>query len=419
MTELDSGALRRILHVTRDLAQPIDLATMLGRVIDAGRAVLGAERGTVFLHEEATSELVTASATGIGHVRIPANRGLAGECAQSRRVINVPDAYADSRFNREIDQATGYRTRCLLSVPLVGWDDQLVGVLQLLNKRDAYDEAAVFREADEQVALTLAAQCAVALQRVRLTEQLIEKQRLEQALAVARQIQTGILPGTMPPLAGYELAGRCRPAEETGGDVFDVVPAGEGRAMLLLGDATGHGVGPALSVVQVRAMLRALARVGSDLDTIVRHVNDQLEQDLPSGRFVTAFVGLLDAAAHRVSFHSGGQGPILHFRAAGAQWERHSPSLLPLGIVPLGEVPAQGSMDLAPGDIVALCTDGIFEAEGDGGALFGVERFERLVAAHRTEPLEALATRVLGQVDAFANGRPQGDDITLLLVRRA
>ena len=132
---IGADALERILEVTRRLASPFDLPEMLALVINAGRSVLSADRGTVFLYDAATDELFSSVGTGIGEIRFSASLGIVGESARSRRLINMPDCYADPRFNREIDLKTGYRTRCLLTVPLVGYDDALVGVLQLLNKQ--------------------------------------------------------------------------------------------------------------------------------------------------------------------------------------------------------------------------------------------------------------------------------------------
>ena len=104
-------------------------------------------------------------ATGIRPVRVPAGSGLVGACARERRIINVPDCYADPRFDPSVDKASGYRTRCMLTLPLVDHKDALVGVMQVLNKRDG-----VFDAYDEALATALAAQCAVALQRVQMTE---------------------------------------------------------------------------------------------------------------------------------------------------------------------------------------------------------------------------------------------------------
>src|SRR5262245_42960553 len=406
-------AMERILSVTRELARPLDLNTILSHVIDAARAVLDADRGSVFLYDSKTHELTTTVATGVTALRFPANRGIIGECAERRALINVPDCYADPRFNREADQKTGYRTRCLLTVPLIGYDNSLVGVMQVLNKRQG-----VFTEEDEGIATALAAQCAVAIQRMQMLLEMVENEKLKRELAVARDIQTRVLPKAVPRLAGYDLAGWSRPANETGGDIFDIISMDGNRLMLLLGDATGHGVGPALSVTQVRAMLRMAVRLGSDLDSAFRHINDQLADDLPDNRFVTAFLGLLDTQKHRVIYHAGGQGPLLHFHAQTGACEWLDASTVPMGFMAGLPLPEARSHDLGPGDILGLITDGIFEYENPEAEAFGKERVARLVLEHQGDPMSQLLQRIVHEVERFAGSVPQADDMTMLLVRR-
>jgi len=410
---LDAATLERILEVTRKLAAPFELDEMLGLVIEAGRAVLSADRGSVFLYDEPADELVVRVATGVKELRIPAGKGIAGECARTREIVNVADAYSDGRFNREVDRQSGYRTRCLLAVPLVGHDESLVGVLQLLNKHDA-----VFDDRDEKIAAALAAQCAVALQRVRMTEELVVKEKMQRELAVAREIQMGSLPRKMPEVPGYDLAGTSRPADETGGDTFDLVPAGPERIMLLLGDATGHGIGPALSATQVRAMLRIARRLGADLDATFYNINDQLEQDLPSNRFVTAFVGVLDAGQHRVTYHSAAQGPLLHFRAASGECEWLGSTTMPLGFISPLARKEPATLDLDPGDILGLITDGVFEYENENEEMFGEAGVEQVVRRHHDGPMSELVDALVREVGAFGGSVSQADDVTIVLVRR-
>jgi phosphoserine phosphatase len=162
--------LETILGVTSALAAPFDLMTMLAEVVSAAKQVLNADRGSVWLYDPAADELVLEVATGIRPVRVPAGAGLVGACARSRQIINVPDCYADPRFDPGVDKSSGYRTRCMLTLPLVDHKDILVGVMQVLNKAGG----GVFDGRDEALATALAAQCAVALQRVRMTEALIE-----------------------------------------------------------------------------------------------------------------------------------------------------------------------------------------------------------------------------------------------------
>jgi phosphoserine phosphatase len=171
-SRVTASDLEPILAVAAKLAAPFDLRTMLREVVEAGKQVLQAERGTVWLYDAPADELLLEIATDVDPIRVPAGKGLVGSCARSRELINVRDCYSDPRFDPSTDKRTGYRTRCMLTLPLVDHKGVLVGVMQVLNKRDG-----CFEEADERLAGVLAAQCAIALQRVRMTEALIEGRR--------------------------------------------------------------------------------------------------------------------------------------------------------------------------------------------------------------------------------------------------
>lgn len=411
-TELGIGALERILEVTRALARPLELEAMLEQIVDAGRQILSADRGTVFLYESETEELVSKVATGSGELRVPASAGIVGECARTRSVVNVPDCYADPRFNPEVDRQTGYRTRCMMTLPLIGHDESLEGVLQVLNK-----DGGVFSAEDEQIATALGAQCAVALQRTRLLGDLVVKERMEQELLVARRIQMRVFPQVMPKIEGYDICGWCRTADETGGDIFDLIQTGDGKLRLLLGDATGHGIGPALSVTQVRAMLRMCVRFGADIPAATRYINNQLEEDLSANRFVTAFLGDLDAAKHRIDYHSAGQAPLLHLAANGEPNWLDS-TLLPLGIMEQPAVKPAQAIDLGPGDQLVLATDGIFEYEDPSGEQYGEERVVELLRADPAATASERIERLVAEIERHARGARQADDMTILIVRR-
>ena len=175
----------------------------------------------------------------------------------------------------------------------------------------------------------------------------------------------------------------------------------------MLGDAVGHGMAPALSVTRMQAMLRMAFRLGVDLETAFRQVNDQLAATLADDRFITAFIGLLDAKTHRVRYLSGGQGPILHFQAAQRACAKHRPTGMPMGAMRMrGSHPA-AAIDLAAGDILVLLSDGVFEYLGAGGALFGEERVERALRAHHRESAAMLAAALLDSLRDFAQGAPR------------
>ena len=410
----EAKALRRVLEVTRKLAAPFDLDTMLTEVVDVSRNILDADRGTVFLYDELTDELVVRVATELGTIRIPANKGIVGESAQTHKLINVPDCYADDRFNRDIDKQTGYRSRCMLTIPLLGFEDSLVGVLQILNKNDG-----IFDEEDEFIATALAAQAAVVLHRAKITEQIIESEKLDREIAVARDVQIGTLPKEMPTIDGYGFAGAFEPTDQTGGDLYDFVQLDENRLFLLMGDATGHGIGPALSATQVRAMLRVALRLESSLDDAFVHINDQLCDDLPDDRFVTGFFGLLDATQHKVSFHSGGQGPILHYHAASGDYDWHPATTFPLGYLPQTDLAAPLEIQLAPGDILGLISDGIYEYENEQGVQFGQQGVADVIDQLPDGDADAVVAGIMRAVRHHGGSVPQADDITIVLARRS
>jgi sigma-B regulation protein RsbU (phosphoserine phosphatase) len=412
-SQLETHALNQILEVTRKLAAPFDLDTMLSEVVNAARSILNAERGTVFLYDEEADELVVKVATKLGTVRIPADKGIVGECAQKRILINVPDCYADDRFNRAIDKQTGFRSRCMLTLPLIGYEDTLIGVLQILNKRDG-----TFDDQDEYVATALAAQAAVVLHRVEITEAMIISEKLDREISVARDVQMGTLPKNMPAVAGYDIGGTFTPTDQTGGDLYDFIPLGDEELFVLMGDATGHGIGPALSATQVRAMLRVALRLGAKLNDAFTQINNQLVEDLPDDRFVTAFFGLLDGATHKVLFQSGGQGPIMQFHAGTQRYDWYEPTTFPLGYMNQSDLSDARVIDMAPGDILGLISDGVYEYENEAGVQFGQAGLARIFDQYREAPMPDLVQLIMQAVYAHGGSVPQADDITIVLIRR-
>ncbi len=404
--------MKAILDVAVALAAPFDLRTMLVEVINAAKQVLDADRGSVWLYDAAADELVLEIATGIDPLRLPAGSGIVGSCARHRNIVNVPDCYTDARFDPDVDRASGYRTRCMLTLPLVDHKGVLVGVMQVLNKRDG-----VFDAKDEALATALAAQCAVALQRVRMTEALMDGERMRQELEMARVVQMSTLPATMPAVPGYDVYGTFEPAELTGGDAFDLSML-EQNLLVVLADATGHGIAPALSVTQLQAMLRIAFRLGADLQTAVTEVNNHLAAWLADDRFITAFIGLIDSNTHQLRFHSAGQAPILHVRGTSGECVLHMPTSFPLGAMRVSRLRPAVALDMQPGDLLVLLSDGIYEYQDADGAEFGLDRVRDIVVAHRDKPVADLARALLGSVRGFARGAPQQDDITIVLVKR-
>ena len=405
-------ALLQILEVTRKLAAPFDLQSVLAEIGEAARNVLHAERATVWLYDPELESLVLAGSTAGQPPRARLDQGILGLTARSRAIVNVPDCRVDSRFDAAVDLDYDNDVRCMLSVPLVE-QNMLVGVLQVVDSAHGH-----FTAEDERVATTLASQCVVFIQRERLTRTVVLAEKLDREIKLARDIQMSTLPSEMPQVPGYDMAGQFCPADDTGGDTFDLVMLDDQRLFVLLGDASGHGIGPALSSTQMTGMLRVALRLGADLDAIFTHVNNQLVEDLPEEHFVTAFLGMLDPRVHEIVYHAAGQGPLLHFHAEAGECEWLSPTTFPMGFMRYPSLDAPARITLEPGDILGLISDGAYERENAAQQQFGIEGVERVVTLNHHRTMPELLTMLLEELHDFAGGVPQADDVTIVLLRR-
>jgi serine phosphatase RsbU (regulator of sigma subunit)/integral membrane sensor domain MASE1 len=246
----------------------------------------------------------------------------------------------------------------------------------------------------------------------------IEKERFQRDLAIARDIQQGLLPTRPPTVAGFDIAGWNEPADETGGDYFDFVPLSGGRLAVAIADVTGHGIGAALVVAEVRALFRAEILRTPDLLTAVAHVHRLIAGDLSVDRFVTACFAVVSEEQGTVSFLSAGHGPILSYSRARGEVIEHPPHGLPLGFMPDPSYADSTTISLAPGDVFLLLTDGFFEWTNRGGQPFGVERIREFLAAHHDLPARSLVDGLRQAVVDFSGGTPQADDLTAIVVRR-
>lgn len=386
---------------------------LLQKVESASLTVLGCERATVFLYDSKTNELYSSVATGVDEIRFSADQGIAGEAVRTGEVIHVPDAYSDERFNPEIDRKTGFRTRNMITIPLVGIDSTIVGVLQVLNKTDGQFDAW-----DHELVRTFGAQVGVALQRQLLLEHYAEKQRIEHDLSIARDIQQGLIPSKSAQVAGFEVAGWNKPADETGGDCYDYFEREDGSLAVAIADATGHGIGPALVIAECRALFRATMSLSSDLREVTARVNDLLCEDLPDDRFVTAFFGLLDPDRQSLSYLSGGHGPLFKYARESDTIEELPANGFPLGIMPGADWPEPEVFSMAPGDLFVVVTDGFFECQNSERRQLGTERLTDIIRSLRDRPCCEIISGMHEAVLQWVEGQPQDDDLTALVIRK-
>ena len=234
---------------------------------------------------------------------------------------------------------------------------------------------------------------------------------------VAREIQQRLFPKAAPNLAPFEIGGASYPAEATGGDYFDYLPMLNQRLGIVLGDVTGHGVGPALLMAETRAYLRVLAGRREDVGEILTRANGVLAEDVGTERFVTLFIARLDPQARSLTYASAGHSPAHVLDVSGKVKTVLARTGIPLGMRPDTQYSSSAEVQLEKGDIVVVLTDGIEESVSREGELFGAERALEVVREHREKPAQQIVEELYRAVRKFSNNAPQIDDVTAVLVK--
>lgn len=410
------ACLLTLVEVTRDLAGQIGLDDTLHAVAQQACQALDCERASLFQFDKRREELFTRVATEleIDEIRTHINHGITGYVARTGQAANVVDPPADTRWNSNVDRATGFHTRNILAVPVVGGrGEQLVGVLELINKRGR-----PFDQFDEQLAQAFGQHAAVALDRAKLVEELRERHSTQASLEIAREIQRGFMPDKLPEIPDYQLASWWYPNEAVGGDYCDVTRMRDGRIGLIIADVSGHGLGPSLIMASVRAGLRALLLEHSSADVLLANVARSMFHDLRDGRFITMVFAALDAERHLLEFANAGHAPAMHFAAATGAFTMLEATGLPLGLLDEAAYQRGPQVSLAPGDLVVLCTDGIIEAMDEREEQFGMERLKEIISSNSQRPLGDLVHEIGAQVSAHYVGENPPDDLTVLALRR-
>jgi steroid delta-isomerase-like uncharacterized protein len=242
-----------------------------------------------------------------------------------------------------------------------------------------------------------------------------ERERIEQELRVARQIQQALLPETIPELEGWRIAAYYRPAREVGGDFYDFLELEDARLGLVVGDATGHGMPAALVMATTRGMLRAVVQsVESPGEALVR-VNEALVADIPPSTFVTCFYGVLDPESGLLCYANAGHN--LPCRRHDGQAEELRARGMPLGLMS-GMAYEEKETILTPGDSTLFYSDGLVEAHNPQHEMFGFPRLRRLIAEHDSEE-GSLVDFLMEELYSFVeDGWEQEDDITLVTLKR-
>jgi serine phosphatase RsbU (regulator of sigma subunit) len=417
--------LKRLLEATALLHSQLPLDEVLAHMLDQLVSLTDADRG-LLLEAGPSGALQVKLARRSGGLRLPPESLTPSQTAiqlafkQQSPVITEDLAQADVDLQAAVS-IVAQRLRAVVVIPLYAISraktqesmlnikrGEFLGVLYLDSRRPA-----AFSKLDRQILDALAGDAASILDNARLVERERERQRFEQEINIARDIQQALLPRDFREYPHLSVTGFNLPCLAVGGDYFDVFPLSDGRTAFLIADVSGKGLGAAILTTMLQGALSGMT-LGINPASVFNHVNRFLCDHSEVGRYATMFFGILDQEGHLEFINAGHPSPFLIRR--GVAEEAFTEGSYPVGLVPEAEYTAV-CLKLEPGDTLVLFSDGVTEAVDPDEQMFGTARLKKLLTGQMECPLEHLQKCVLEGVENFARGAHQADDVTLLIVR--
>jgi sigma-B regulation protein RsbU (phosphoserine phosphatase) len=410
--------LRMLLDITKKISRSLDLQEVLNLVMDTLDSLIPYDAAGIFVVQCLDPELVpegeepctfkSEAVRGydideLSDLHLKLGEGFIGSVALSGAPIISHDVRNDPVYINARD-----RTRSEMVAPIIS-NDEVIGVFDLES-----DDLNAYSNDDLEVLMLLASQVAIIIEKVMLHEQLIEKQRLESQLEVARQVQLELLPATDPELPGYDISAYNFPTEEVSGDYYDWVKIYDDEIGFVIADVSGKGVPAAILMSFLRASLRAATHIGYAPNISMAKVNYLLWESIERNQFVTAFYGILDASNGLLAYSNAGHNPPLLLNASEARFIEYGEQ--PLGMFPETRY-HQHHLRLRAGDVLVLYTDGVTEASNPEGVEFGRERLAEAVKQNYERPARELIASLEMAVLEWTANAGANDDVTFFVIK--
>ncbi|MCK4303953.1 MAG: SpoIIE family protein phosphatase, partial [Candidatus Eisenbacteria sp.] len=309
-----------------------------------------------------------------------AERGqLLGNLRSRRKPLLVDELLAGEQIVLSEEEREWLTARRVGVILPLAWHTRIMGLLFLVCDED-WEGLSV---AGLEELSTLSSQVALECENLSLLEETLDKRRLEEQLDMARKVQEGFLPRSLPETPGLELAACFQASLEVAGDYYDVLALPGGRTLMAVGDVSGKGAGAAMIMANLQASIRSMVRVGVPLGEMVGGINDIIHANTPIEQFITFFAAVFDPARHSLTFVNAGHNPPRLVRADGSHSELNPVGPI-LGVFPGLEF-AEQSVAMVPGDLLVAFTDGVSEAMNEDDDEFGEERIVEAIAPHHEE----------------------------------
>ncbi|HXN23980.1 MAG TPA: SpoIIE family protein phosphatase [Candidatus Dormibacteraeota bacterium] len=420
------GGLRKLnllLKATALLHSHLPLDSVLAEMVDQVIALADADRG-LLLRPDQSGVMRTRVARQKGGHRLsieglePSKTAL--RLALEHKSAVVTEDIEHDNFDLKAAQSIiAQQLRSVVVVPLFSLPSKTdtpkpmargepLGMLYLDSRRPA-----AFSRLERQILDALADEAASIIDNARLVELERERERLEQEVGIAREIQQALLPREFHHFPHLQVIGVNQPCYAVGGDYFDVLQLEQDRTAFLIADVSGKGLGAALLTTMLQGALSGMT-LGQEPAKVFTHINRFLCDHSNVGRYATLFFGVLERSGRLEYINAGHPSPLLlrNGRAESA----FPASSFPVGLIPEAEF-SSAEVELEAGDTLVLFSDGITEAMDPEEAQFGANRLKETLDGHVNSPVEELQRVILGAVESFTRGARQADDLTLLLVK--
>ena len=417
--------LNLLLEATMLLHSQLPLDSVLGTMLDHAISITDADRG-LLLEPDSSGALHVRLARRSGGLHLPPD-SLAPSQTALRQALEQQASVITEDLNLAAFDLQGAQSvvaqglRAVVAIPLYAMLRETCAGSETHSKRRDFlgvvyldsRRVAAFSRLDRQILDALAVEAASILDNARLVEYERQRQRLEQELSIARDIQQALLPRGFRDFPHLTVSGINLPCLSVGGDYFDVFPMSDDRTAFLIADVSGKGLGAALLTTMLQGALSGMT-MGADPARVFNHINNFLCEHAEVGRYATMFFGALSRDGELQYINAGHPSPLL--LRGGELAEPFTEGSTPVGLVAGVDYKA-ACVKLEAGDTLVLFSDGVTEAADSSEELFGVPRLREALAGRHDAPLDHLQKAVFDSVESFTRGASQADDITLLLVR--
>ncbi len=415
--------LNTLCEIGATITSVLDLEQVIQKILDGVVEALGFDRSFLMLADEEAGVLRCRGSAGISgdalayvsQLEYGLDRGDVAVvlAVRENRPILVKDVEDPPvALDREAVRRIGIRS--FVTAPLRA-GERRIGAL--VADRSGGSERVT--EHDRLLLEGVADQAAIAIENARLYGEALEKQRLEEEEAAAARIQQVLLPAKIPQIEGFEVTGTSRPSRGVSGDYYDVLEDGSGRFWVALGDVSGKGMQAGLTMATLRTLFRTELEREQPLSEMMRRIGEGLWISTAPEVFATLCFGVLEPAAVRTFTYVNAGHPFPVLARAGGGIAEVNRAGLPVGMDPalaVGLGYEEQRVELGPGDVLVIYSDGVTEAGASGEDMFGEARLEAVVAEHRAGGVAAVQEAICEAVDEFVGDAPVDDDLTLVVI---